>query len=349
MPSIRDIAKAAGVSLTTVSRVINNKDGTVSISDKTRRRVQQVIKDLDYKPNYAAQRMRSKELERSIGLYVPWGWGWEIGGISSFSAKVTESVSKYIKDLHYSTALIFYSRGTIQKHYLELSEVYGHRIEGMIIMGAHRDDLSFLDSVYASTHPPFVVLHREPEKANFVTADNETGAEKLVSHLIERGHERIALITTPAVRRDGTPNYVYNARYRGYIKSLQSHSLPVNEDLVVQTENLDYPSLSECIKGLLPRKPTAILAARDVMTLAVYKTLKSLDIRVPEDVAVAGFSESAEIGEFLYPSLTRAIVNVEKMGHLAIKQLMNTITGKMDFSPLREVMPCDFIFTESTR
>jgi LacI family transcriptional regulator len=349
MASIKDIAQAAGVSLTTVSRVINNKEGTFPISQETREKVVGAIRNLGYKPNFSARRLRSKELDRGIGLYVPWGSGWDIGGISSFSAMVTEIVSRYIKDEHYSTALVFYSRGTIREHHTALSEVYGHWIAGMIIMGANHDDLVYLDSVHESMHPPFVVLHRNPAKASCVTVDNEGGAMALVVHLVGHGHRRIGIVTTPPTEASGIPNYVYSARLAGYRRALEESGIPWRPDLCASVESLDYPTIDRAVRSLLDaaEPPTAIVAARDVVVLGVYKSLAALGVSVPRDIAVVGFTESTELGGLLHPSVTRAVVDVEKMAFLAIEHLMACLRTRKDRPPLRETLPCELVIGES--
>jgi LacI family transcriptional regulator len=349
MASIRDIAQAAGVSLTTVSRVINNKEGTFPISQETREKVVRAIKDLGYKPNFSARRLRSKELDRGIGLYVPWGSGWGIGGISSFSATVTETVSRAIMAEHYSTAIVFYSRGTIREHHVALSEVYGHWIAGMIVMGANHEDLMYLDSVHESAHPPVVVLHRNPAKANSVTVDNEGGATALVAHLVRHGHRRIGIVTTPPTEASGVPNYVYSARLAGYRRALEESGIPWRPDLCACVESLDTPSIDRAVRSLLAvaEPPTAIIAARDVIILAVYKTLASLGLSVPRDVAVVGFTETPQLGDLLHPSVTRAVVDVEKMASLAIEHVMVCLRTRKEQPPLRETLPCALVIGAS--
>src|SRR6056297_935367 len=105
MTSMKEVARIAGVSLATVSRVLNDKDGTIPISKETRDRVLAVVDKVGYKPNYAAQRLRSQKLDHSIGVYIPWGWG--IGGFASFTGKLLESACKSMRGMPYTVTIVF--------------------------------------------------------------------------------------------------------------------------------------------------------------------------------------------------------------------------------------------------
>ncbi len=346
MDSMKDVARIAGVSIATVSRVLNDKEGTISISAETRERVLAVVDKINYKPNYAAQRLRSRELDHSIGIYIPWGWG--LGGFSSFTGKLVESVSKSIRDMPYTVTLVFYYPGEISVHYEELRRVRAHRIDAMMIVGASPEDIAYLDSVYTNKTPPFVVVHRELQNGNFVTSKNRHGACDIVEKLINKGHRRIALISTPR-HHNGKTDYIYECRYLGYADALEKNGISVDERLVRFTANYDEHSVQRIIGELrsLSDPPTAYFATRDSLVISTLKSLKSFSLRVPDDVAVVGFSDNAEISSFFDPTLTSVVVPIEEMGSIAISYLAELLQSETTLPPLRESITCSINTGES--
>ncbi len=347
MARMKDVARIAGVSIATVSRVLNDKTGSIPISKETRDRVLAVVDKINYKPNYAAQRLRSHDLDHSIGIYVPWGWG--LGGPSSFVAKLLESVAKCIHDLPYSITLLFYEPGQIRTHYEELQRVRAHRIDAMMVVGASPPDIAFLDTVADQKRPPLLLIHRELQRGNYITADNRGAARSIVNHLIAKGHRRIALISTPRTHEIYT-DYIYSQRYLGYEDALASNGIAFSGKLVRFVQQHDRSAVYEAIAELLAldNPPTAVFAARDSILTATLKALKSHSRRIPEDVAVVGFSDNEEMSMITDPTTTLAVAPVEEMTRTGVTHLIKVVGEGSDPAPIQVKLECRIIYGESS-
>lgn len=343
---MKDVARIAGVSLATVSRVLNDKDGTIPISKETRERVLAVVDKINYKPNYAAQRLRSHKLDHSIGVYIPWGWG--MGGFASFTGKLLESISKSIHGMPFNITLIFYDPGKISIHHEELQRVRAHRIDAMIIVGANHEDIRFLDSVAVDSHPPLITIHRELQQGNFVTSKNKEGAKIIVQHLIDKGHKRIAFISTPPYYENST-DYIYSRRYEGYLEALHENRIERDETLVRFTEHQQEEKIDSIIEELysLPEPPSAIFASRDSLVVETIRALKNKGFHIPRDMALVGFSDNAEINNFIDPTLTSVVVPIEEMGTIAVSRIAEMLRSKEKLPPLQTSLDCSLIIGES--
>lgn len=347
MASMKDVARIARVSIATVSRVLNDKTGSIPISKETRERVLAVVDKINYKPNYAAQRLRSHDLDHSIGIYVPWGWG--VGTPSSFVAKLLEGAGKCIHDLPYSITLLFYEPGHVRTHYEELQRVRAHRLDAMMIVGASPPDIAFLETVADQRWPPLLLIHRELRVGNYVTADNRGAARSIVNHLLSKGHRRIALISTPRAHGDYT-DYIYNERYLGYEDALTASGTALAENLVHIVGQDDRTAVYEAVAKLsaLPDPPTAIFAARDSIVTATLKALKSHQLRIPDDVAVVGFSDNEEMSLITDPTTTLAVAPVEEMTRAGVNHLIQVVEQGPTPSPIQERFDFKIIYGESS-
>lgn len=343
---MKDVARIAGVSLATVSRVLNDKGGTIPISKETRDRVLAVVDKVGYKPNYAAQRLRSQKLDHSVAVYVPWGWG--IGGFASFTGKLLESVCKSMRGMPYTITIVFYDLGDIRSHHEELQRVRAHRIDAMLIVGADHEDLDYLDSVPVDANPPFVAVHRELANGDFVTANNREGAKAIVTHALNRGHERIAVLSTPTVH-GGRRDFIYQQRYDGYVDALHERGIEVDDGLSRFVEEDDRDAAEAAVRELckMDTPPTAIFAARDSLALETVRTLRTLGSRIPDDISVVAFSDNAEVSDIIDPPLTRVVVPVEQMGAIAVNRLTSMLKGEDEQERLQVSLDCQVLPGES--
>ncbi len=348
MPSMNDIAKLAGVSIATVSRVLNDQEGRIRISEKTRQKVLAVCDEINYIPNYAAQQLRSGQAARSIGVYIPKGWGFS--GLFSFTANLLESVSHELKDSSYRMTLIYYDQGDIRRHYEELRRVRAHYISGMLIVGADPEDIAFLTSVGENTAPPFVLVHRESPVGRFVTSDNTEAGRMLVQHLVNLGHREIALITTPCVetlRRD----YIYSARYAGFQKGLEEAGLSPDAAKIIYHDDsqIDAARLAMDLRTLMtePCQPTAIISTRDSIAIHAVKAARKVGINIPQDISLVTFLDNIPLREMSDPTLTCVEIPISEMGALSVRNLIKMIHGENDFKALSRTLPCKLTVGES--
>jgi LacI family transcriptional regulator len=345
---MKDVARAAGVSVSTVSRVLAARGGTIPISKETQDRVLSAAERLDYKPNFAAQRLRSAQPHLSIGLYIPWSWS--LVGFPVFLPSLVEAVGKYLSDHSHSLNVVYYEIGHIHEHYQELHSVRTHLIQGMLIAGASAADLEYLDSVAANAHPPVVVIHRVLEHGDFVTADNRGGAADGVAHLIGHGHRRIAMISKPWMESN-RQDYVYRERFLGYQEALCRAGIEFDPSIVFDVGPDDLPAIESALRSALsgPHPPSALFCSRMDIAAHTLRILRRIGARVPDDVALVTFSEHGSVGRYFDPPLTSISIPADTMGRDAVDYLVNRLTPKGPNPPehVTSYVPCSLVVRES--
>ncbi len=309
-PTIQDVAAAAGVSITTVSRVLNNRYGVAS---DTYSRVKSVVEELGYESSLVAKSMRSHQ-NNVIGFIVP---DLEL----SFNTELVKGVARAIK--RYGYELIIYSQGNTalgdfrpdweKKHITRLS---GSLTDGIIISTPTTVDLP--------ANFPLVAIDPNKESNNFpsVISTNREGVLSITKYLTDLGHRRIGFI--------GGRSDLQSAirRLQGYKDGLRQAGLPIAPELI---EEGDYTRQTgfACTQKLLglPNPPTAIFAANDQSAIGVLDAARDAGLRVPEDLSVAGFDNIPEAASSK-PALTTVDQFMRDMGYEAIEILVKLIQGE---------------------
>ncbi|WP_166243092.1 LacI family DNA-binding transcriptional regulator [Paenibacillus turpanensis] len=332
MTTIYDIAKKANVSAMTVSRVINN---TGRISEATRKNVKKVMEELNYVPNSMA---RSLVLQKTKILSLL------ITDITNpFYTTLARGAEDSAKQNGYKLLLgnsdEDYAK---EKDYVDM--ILSTRVDGVLFAPAGDHSLDQLRQL--QTHQiPFVLLDREvPELASdMVLGDSKEGARRLVDHLIELGHRRIALI-------NGSMD-VSTARLReqGYVEALKLAGIPVDEELMLP---LSYRSVDDLqvLDPLLQLSdpPTAIFAANNFIAVGVIKALRAKGISVPEEISIACFDDLGIASE-LHPFMTVAAQPAYQFGVLGMQLLIEKIEGKTDPQTHRKlILPSELLIRQST-
>lgn len=333
MVTIYDIAKRAGVSPMTVSRVINN---SARISEKTRRKVEEAIRELDYIPNKSARSLISKETKR-VALVI--------SDISNpFFTNIARGAEDKALQAGYQLILGNSDENTAKEgKYMDLLIATG--VDGVLIAPADDTSVGNLRKL-AKRNIPFVLLDRYVDHldADFVSGDNTDTTYKLVNHLIERGHTKIVLINGPA--------NVSNARERGraFQDALALAGLPFSPDSIIET-HYKQDNLEDIVRSLVSlgesKRPTAILAANNFIGVNTLRALRSLGIRVPEDVAVACFDDPETIPDY-NPFLTVAAQPAYDMGFIGMQLLIERMEGTAPATPRKIVLPSELVIRKST-
>ena len=276
--TIHDVAAAAGVSVTTVSRVLNDKD---DVAPETSARVRAVIHELGYASSLAARSLRSRR-SNVIGVIVP-------DFVQHYSLLVVRGIQRIARAADYdllvyvSAAHNYSSLGNREQQQVAL--LNGSVTDGLIVVTPHA-------SSYRTTYP-LVAVDPQSEDADFacVLATNFHGVEDAMQHLFDLGHRRIGFI-------GGRPDLQSsNRRREGYCYSLQSHGLPVDESLM-RVGNFERDAARVCALDLLrmERTVTALMVANDEMAFGVYDAARELNRRIPDDLSVVGFDNIPEAG-----------------------------------------------------
>lgn len=307
--TIRDVAQQSGVSVTTVSRVLNNR---LDVSEETSQRVMSVVQDLGYASSLAARGMRSRQTN-VIGLIIP-----EVA--SHYCQEILRGVNGAIALLDKN--LIIYTSGVLERENIALHE----RSSVALLNGSIADGVIVVTPTanHFSTDAPLVIIdpNNDDPLHPAIIATNREGALAAVDYLIKLGHRRIGHIS-------GRQELISSKqRLQGYKEALSAAGLPVDEDLI-EIGDFSTPTAVPCARKLLslPDRPTAIFAANDMTAIAVYQVAAELGLRIPEDLSVVGFDNLRE-SAFIEPPLTTIDQSVEKMGAMAMDILVKLVEGQ---------------------
>ena len=306
--TIQDVAKEAGVSVSTVSRVLNEK---VDVAEDTRQHVLSVIDDLGYISNLAARSMRSHR-NNLLGLVVP-----DIG--SPYSIEIMKGINRAVAESPFD--LLLYTTGDIQKsgsvlheqHYVSL--LSNSMTDGVIIVASATE--KFITNVPIIAVDPHYI---DPEYPS-VQGTNYQGALAAMEYLIGLGHERIGFIGgRPEIGSAGR-------REKGYRDSLTKAGIPVDETLIVSGD-FSTPTGYQCGKALLSleNRPTAIFASNDQSALGVFQAASELGISIPDELSLIGFDNISE-AEFF--GLTTIDQDLEEMGYIATQLLVRLVNNEL--------------------
>jgi LacI family transcriptional regulator len=307
--TIHDVAEAAGVSVSTVSRVLNDKD---DVAAETYEKVQRVIRELGYASSLAARGMRSRRT-KVIGLIMP-------DVATPYSVAVMQGVNRAIAQLDYD--LIVYTNGNPRKNTAADQETYyvsllnGSITDGVIVVTPHATDFS--------TAAPVVAIdpNNESPDCAAIIATNREGALQAMKRLTDLGHRRIGFIT-------GRPDLISSVRrLQGYKDGLAAAGVPLDEALI-QTGDYTTETAVGCAHNLfsLDDPPTAIFAANDMSAMGVYQAAEEAGLRIPDDVSVVGFDNLRE-SKFLNPSLTTIDQFIPEMGAIATDMVVKLMKGE---------------------
>jgi LacI family transcriptional regulator len=306
--SIREVSSLAGVSISTVSRVLN---GTAPVAHETKQRVLQAVQSLKYQPNTFARSLVTKR-SGCLGVMV--------GEINSpFFGELLKGIEEKAEGagMH-----LIVSSGHAHKTSEEtaLGLLQQRRPDALIIQAEALSNEELRPLISGAI--PAVVVGRHIEGLPCLYLDNETGGLMATEYLIGQGHRRIAHLSGPTHLPDSL------ARSQGYRRALESNGLAYDASLVVEG-NFSEPSGQEKTRELLSRSKefTALFVANDQMAAGVLRALREAGLRVPEDVSVIGFDD-IPLANFLYPLLTTIRQPLADMGQAGVAIALALLNGQ---------------------
>lgn len=304
--TIQDVAKTAGVSVSTVSRVLNGK---TDVAHDTQTRVLAVINQLGYTTNLAARSMRSHK-KNLIGLVLP-----DIG--FPYSIDIMKGINRAIAESEFD--LLVYTTGDAQKadtvlHEQQYVSLLGNSItDGVIIVASGTSNFV--------TNAPIVAVDPHAINPNYpsVQGTNYQGALSAMQYLMDLGHRRIAFILGREDSRSA------HRRFQGYRDALMQAGIPLDDSLIVPGD-FSTRTAKKLSRQLLKldSPPTAIFAANDQSAIGVYEAADELGLSIPDDVSVVGFDN---ISEAQYLGLTTVDQCLSEMGYTAVQMLIQLING----------------------
>lgn len=314
MSTIHDVAKEAGVSTATVSRVLHNSN---AVTPKTRDVVLSAIQRLNYNPNALARQMRTQKTH-SVIVTVP-----DIGNI--FFTEVIYGIEECAKKYGYQVLIVdTHEQSDAENYYFKA--IQQHTIDGIISLSAAVAK-NLMEKV--AQNYPIVVACQYLENYNVpnVTIDNIRASQAVTERLISLGHSRIAHIS-------GNPGeLLYQNRLNGYLTALAAHGMPIDLSLVKYGDATIYGGY-ENMKRLLEQDPsiTAVFAAGDAIAIGAIKALNEAGIQIPKDFSIIGFDD-IDLSAFISPALTTVRQPRRKIGNTAFEMLFRL----MNQEPLEQM------------
>ena len=319
--SLKDLAHELGVSIATVSRALRNSP---EIGQEMQMKVKELAKRLNYRPNPFAQSLR-KEGPRIIGVVVP-------NLVTHFYAAVLDGIEDEARRADYSV-ISSNSHESCEDEMRAIDNFINLHVEGIIAsVSQNTTDYSHFEKV-SKMGIPLVFFGRTclPDLFSSVTANGDVAAKKATQHLIETGSRRIAFL--------GGPNHLdmVKRRKHGYLEALRDNRIPIDRELVV-CNRIDFDLVVEATKQLLQieNRPDAILAVNDTVTFAAFTAIKEMGLRIPEDVALIGFTDDQH-ARYVTPQMSAIEDQSYKMGCVAYDLLQKSISG--DPNKYKKIVP----------
>ncbi len=329
--TIKDVAKKANVSISTVSRVINDSK---PVSDDIKIRVVKVIKELGYKPNPIARSLVTKK-SRLLGVLIP-----DISDL--YISELLNAIEEVAKTYDYDTILCnSYGNAKSEEHYLKLLQA--KQVEGMIFL-TYKLSQSHKE-FFETSNMPVVMINRNSEDLGIssVSINHKEAINEMTQKLFDYGHEKIALI------RNGKTNDIFGEDHlSGFIKAHNDNEVKFDEGLVFEGEFKVDKAYDIC-KNLIESKnlPTAIIATTDAMAVGAINCLVDNGYDVPGDVSVVGFYDT-QLAKLYRPQLTVVKQPIYDIGAIAIRLLIKQINGDVkDTKPF--ILPHSIVERDSLK
>ncbi|KAF3996730.1 LacI family DNA-binding transcriptional regulator [Glaciimonas immobilis] len=316
-PSIKQVALQAGVSIATVSRLMNQPD---SVGIDTASKVYQAMKTLAFRPNFSGRNLRAGR-SRTVGVVLP-----------TFSntvfAQCLQGLETVAREREYSV-MVTATEYRQQDEAAAVELLLAHRVDGVILTVADAEASTTLD-LLDHEKIPYVLVYNQPQQSvrPSVSVDNQLAAYDAVSKLIELGHRQIQMLAGHFHASDRALQ-----RYHGYLQAMQQHGLEPLAPIEVARHtytSLDFDYLQTFRDP--SQRPSALFCSNDLLALSVMRDLRVLGLRVPDDVSVMGF-DGIPLGELMDPMLSSVEQPSEQIGALALRTLVTAIEEQQEGHP----------------
>jgi LacI family transcriptional regulator len=327
--TIYDVAREAGVSMATVSRVVNNNP---NVKPQTRKKVFEAIERLGYRPNAVARGLASKKTT-TVGVVIP-----DIS--NAIFAEVARGIEDIANMYHYNIILCNADKRK-DKEIRVVNTLLEKQVDGLLFMGGTVTEEHL--QAFKSANVPIVLCATTDEHGSMpsVDIDHESAAFDAVSALTGAGHRRIAMIS--GTLQDPSNGY---ARFQGYRRALEAAGIPYDESLV-RVGNYRYESGVEAMKYFLEldERPTAVFAATDEMAIGAIHYIQDFGLRVPEDVSVISV-DNTRMASMVRPQLSSVAQPMYDIGAVSMR-LLTKLMKKEQVDQLRVILPHELITRQS--
>jgi len=331
--SIKEIAKLSGVSVATVSRVINNNG---RFSEETRQRVMSIIEETNYETNNVAKSLRMNK-SNTIGILVP-----DIS--NAFFASIVRKLESYLFEEGYSTIICNTDRSK-EKELTYMKTLESKMIDGLIVISGPKE----FEIENLNKKIPVVCIDRKPKDNQdivLIQSDNYQGGWIATEELIQKGCKNIALLA----HRETISTF--KARQEGFVDALKKHNFDFNEESIIEITSVNYPSQMEAAKMFLLEKfkqgatYDGIFALNDRLAIGAIEAALELGLNIPEQIKIVGFDNDL-ISRYCYPKLTTINQNTTVLAKKAYVVLLDLINGGST-EKQQQVVPIELKVRETT-
>jgi LacI family transcriptional regulator len=334
LTSLKDVARYTGLSASTISRALSNKN---YVKENTRSKVMEAVRLLNYSPNIMAQSLKMGR-SNTIALMIP-----------SIQNMIYPDITRGVEDTARKNGFTVILCNTDENIEIEKSYINTLRprlIDGFII-ASMMPHSTHIQQLRRENFPLVLALRSYDDKIDAVVIDNKQAAYAAVKYLIERGHRQIAIAL------ENTELSLYSERYKGYRQALEEFEIPLDEKLVIR-ERYNINSFYNLIKTMFENgiRPDAIFATTDARAIVIMRALYDLGYKIPGDVSVLGF-DNVEIAALVEPPLSTVSQPLYEIGVLAVTKLIYQIQYKekhgMLEDPMIDVVETNLLIRKSTR
>lgn len=329
--TIKDVARRARVSIATVSRALN---GTGTVTDGIRERVQRAAKALRYTPHSGARSLITRRTH-SIGVLLPDIYG-------EYFSELIRGIDRIARQ-HHLHLLVSSTHGDAEEAAKLLRSMSG-RVDGLLLMSPYVTSQFLAESIPNALPVALISTPGELKQFPTLAIDNYGGARSVVAHLRRLGRRRIAHISGPA------NNFESGERLRGYREALRGMPKPPDGESAELIIAGDFTEESGYLAGryiaALARRPDAVFAANDMMAIGCLYALIEAGIAVPRDVALAGFDD-IPIARYVNPPLTTVRIQIAELGMRALEALLARISNPAAADPVHQVLETELIVRAS--
>lgn len=339
--TLSDVAKKAGVTSMTVSRVVN-KDGYVS--EETREKVLQAVKELNYRRNGLARGLKRQRTD-TIGLVL--------GDIANpFAAELARAVRDVTTQRGYNL-FICISEHSAKEDVAAFDSLADHQVDGIIVATRSNriGDEHLHEMIERGVSVVCIGRDFHDQNADSVSADALRGGFQATQHLIDLGHNKIAFIGATLASGKNLK------RFQGYLKALEANNLPIIERFITgnsatnddspgySTEKIGYEAMKRIL--VLPNRPTAVFARNDFTAIGAMNAIKENGLNIPEDISIVGFDD-IPIAIHTSPALTTVRQPTRQQGSLAAEFLLRRIESENEIEREEKILECEIIVRDSS-
>jgi LacI family transcriptional regulator len=332
--SIKDVAEKAGVSISTVSRALNN---TGYVKKELREKINGIVEELDYKPNIIAKGLRTKRTN-TIAVIIP-------DLKNPYYSEIVEAIERYAQDKGYDILMTctFYDENS-ERHQIE--NLKKKLVDGFIIIHGYYN-YNFLQNFKNDEGVFLVTVDRIIDSIPFVCIDHVEAVKKQVDYLFRNGHKEIAYITVDQKIKDPS----VDAKIRGYLEGLKKNKIPYKDKYLYTIGASELNQVDKAYRFILKnpeiiKDKTAIINGSDYLAIGTIKALKELGISVPDQISVMGF-DNITMAKYVEPSLTTLENPKKEKGLQSIKLLLDLIKSNKSEKSIE--LNTELVIRESTR